>query len=404
LNNFQNKYISKSILNNANTFNSFLNEGKHSEKMQKLFGMAMTMASALAQSRDEERKRKREQEELQTKTLRQSAATRAMADRQKAQAAVNLSKSRSAYYDAQAARASFAASKIEQEVNANEISALSNANDASVPNITPPNKGKNNSENVADIAQSIRSSKASIPDPQALEVLGPRLPGGTENVSTVFPNDLPLWNAMNIPTTTTGTTTIKARRKIMDNASGKSKTEGEAPAKNILNAVINQNAPEESTTERFSFRFRGKPKVDWSGNPNTSVLNYGIKNNRGIKSRAAAATSVFNFGEAPVNIKSNDTNSDTKVPLSKPNSDKKPKTPAKRNSGKKPTNKNTSAKRKPLTTAQQRILNNIEKEKTERAKAENARLASMEKAGADMEEYRRIRALKKRGLGDRSED
>ena len=231
MNNFQKKYISKNILNNPNSFSSFLKEGKHEEEMKKLLGLGMDIAMGLSMSREDQRTAEAKQKELQIRSLRQSAAIRASADRKRAQAAENLSRARSAYYDAKAAEASFRASQIEQEVNKDEINARREAQDASIPNINPPSRGRGRKA-ISQIAQPVVPVKA-IPDPTDLEVLKSRLPGGESSVSRVFPNDFPLWRlagvdpdtgvSTNTPSEipqTPSTSTVETRQRKMRNASG----------------------------------------------------------------------------------------------------------------------------------------------------------------------------------------
>lgn len=83
MNNFQQQYLSKSILNGTGSVSSFLKEGKHRDFMSAIFALGQ----GLAAGNEEIMKQKAAESELKIKTSRQSAAIRGYAERARATAA-----------------------------------------------------------------------------------------------------------------------------------------------------------------------------------------------------------------------------------------------------------------------------------------------------------------------------
>lgn len=83
VNNFQQQYLSKSILNGTGSVSSFLKEGKHKDFMSAIFALGQ----GLAAGNEEIMKQKAEEVQLKIKTGRQAAAIRGYAERARAKAA-----------------------------------------------------------------------------------------------------------------------------------------------------------------------------------------------------------------------------------------------------------------------------------------------------------------------------
>ncbi len=83
MNNFQQQYLSKSILNGTGSVSSFLKEGKHKDFMSAIFALGQ----GLAAGNEEIMKQKAEEAQLKIKTGRQAAAIRGYAERARATAA-----------------------------------------------------------------------------------------------------------------------------------------------------------------------------------------------------------------------------------------------------------------------------------------------------------------------------